>query len=523
MTKTNKFSYLGDGVCLTEKTNRGTIQVLRTGVFHHPEYGQFEITDEILDSMVRNFKEVAPKAPTEMVVDFEHQSTKGVVAVAAGWVKDLVHQDGGLFAIVEWTEEAAEMIRSDQYRFISPQFALEGEDKETGDKIGAELLSVALTNRPFIEGMDPVILCETVAGWLFREESYYEAEAIIRRAYYAQFGVPETHGMVSNFVSDIYEDYVIVEEGSKLYRLPYKREETEVVFDTANKVKVQLIKSYEEVGSSEEKTDLTGTSRDSRICLTEWNTKYINDLSDKCFAYIEPDGEKDEEGKTTPRALRHLPYKNASGDVDLPHLRNALSRLSQTKLSAEAKQKALRVLLSAAREAGMDVEEEGKKLTKEVVMANELDKGLRTVLGIGEEIDILETVRRLREDEQALKLSASGSDERIGLLQLQILDFQLRALAKAEEEVEKLVELTVVKALEDCKITPALQPWAKEYALRDPSGFNSFLEGAMTLVELGERGLQQVAADVSEQELEVARALGVPEDKLREYKAKLSK
>lgn len=49
-----------------------------------------------------------------------------------------------------------------------------------------------------------------------------------------------------------------------------------------------------------------------------------NDLPDSDFLYIEPGGKKDESGKTTPRSLRHLPVH------DLPHLRNAISRLSQS-------------------------------------------------------------------------------------------------------------------------------------------------------------------------------------------------
>ena len=58
-----------------------------------------------------------------------------------------------------------------------------------------------------------------------------------------------------------------------------------------------------------------------------WTTAYINDLPDSSFLYVES-GDK-EDGKTVPRSKRHLPYKDASGKVDLPHLRNALSRLGQ--------------------------------------------------------------------------------------------------------------------------------------------------------------------------------------------------
>ncbi|SHJ60117.1 phage protease [Desulfofundulus thermosubterraneus] len=90
----------------------------------------------------------------------------------------------------------------------------------------------------------------------------------------------------------------------------------------------------------------------------EWTTAYINDLPDSCFAYIEPGGKKDAEGKTVPRSLRHLPYRNKDGRIDSDHVRNALARLPQTNIPVEAKKQALRTLLAAAREAGIEVDEE---------------------------------------------------------------------------------------------------------------------------------------------------------------------
>jgi len=79
----------------------------------------------------------------------------------------------------------------------------------------------------------------------------------------------------------------------------------------------------------------------------EWTTAYINTLPDAAFAIILPGGEKDEDGKTTPRSLRKLPHHdglvenpNDDDSVDRPHLNNALARLDQTDLSAKDKTKA---------------------------------------------------------------------------------------------------------------------------------------------------------------------------------------
>lgn len=66
--------------------------------------------------------------------------------------------------------------------------------------------------------------------------------------------------------------------------------------------------------------------------VATWSTAYVNDLPDSAFLHVESGGEKDSEGKTTPRSLRHFPVKDQDGKVDLPHLRDALSRIPQSKL-----------------------------------------------------------------------------------------------------------------------------------------------------------------------------------------------
>ena len=94
----------------------------------------------------------------------------------------------------------------------------------------------------------------------------------------------------------------------------------------------------------------------------QWDTEYVNNLPDDCFAYIEP-WRKDEQGKTTPRSLRHLPFKNAQGNLDAEHVRNALSRLDQTNISAEAKAEAIKKLCEAA--AQLNIESAVCKLQRE--------------------------------------------------------------------------------------------------------------------------------------------------------------
>lgn len=67
-----------------------------------------------------------------------------------------------------------------------------------------------------------------------------------------------------------------------------------------------------------------------------WSASFVNDLPDSAFAYVEPGGEKDADGKTVPRSLRHFPHHGPGGAVDLPHLRNALSRAPQSPFGERA-------------------------------------------------------------------------------------------------------------------------------------------------------------------------------------------
>jgi len=75
----------------------------------------------------------------------------------------------------------------------------------------------------------------------------------------------------------------------------------------------------------------------TEVSLAKWTIAYINDLPDSAFAYISAGGKKDSSGKTVPRTLRHLPYKDKDGKIDLPHLKNAIARAKQAKIPAEAK------------------------------------------------------------------------------------------------------------------------------------------------------------------------------------------
>jgi hypothetical protein len=61
----------------------------------------------------------------------------------------------------------------------------------------------------------------------------------------------------------------------------------------------------------------------------------VKDLPDTAFAVIDAGGVLDDEQKTTPRALRHLPHHDADGNVDHDLVREALSEARKSQQPPE--------------------------------------------------------------------------------------------------------------------------------------------------------------------------------------------
>ena len=98
------------------------------------------------------------KSGKPILYDYEHNSLYGD-SIAAGWIDRLVYAAGrGLFAHVDWVDDAAEAIAKKKYRYSSPCFLF---DPKTGAVI--QLLSVALTNNPALGDLGAVDLVRRAA------------------------------------------------------------------------------------------------------------------------------------------------------------------------------------------------------------------------------------------------------------------------------------------------------------------------------------------------------------------------
>jgi phage I-like protein len=108
----------------------------------------FEVDPESLTDMVKAFA----ARGTDLVIDYEHQTLSGGQAPAAGWIKDLEVREDGLWAQVEWTGQAEEYLKRREYRYFSPVLRLDPASRRP-----QELMNVALTNIPAIQGLSPLV------------------------------------------------------------------------------------------------------------------------------------------------------------------------------------------------------------------------------------------------------------------------------------------------------------------------------------------------------------------------------
>ena len=98
-----------------------------------------------------------------MAIDYDHESVgpeyraANTIARAAGWIEAMFYRDGqGLYGQVKWTDQARELIRTDQMRYLSPAI---WRNKKTGKVTGMH--SAALTVNPAIVGGLPVTATRT--------------------------------------------------------------------------------------------------------------------------------------------------------------------------------------------------------------------------------------------------------------------------------------------------------------------------------------------------------------------------
>lgn len=161
MTTATKFAFTGE-IALADADGHHWAQILTVGRWKHPSYGDLPITAADLRELKANFEAGARRF---VYADFDHgiaRASGDGNGITAGEVKSLELRNGDteLWALFEPTPRARERIAAKEYRYTSADFATAYRDKLSGKQWGKVLRGFALTNTPFIEGMQPLTLGE---------------------------------------------------------------------------------------------------------------------------------------------------------------------------------------------------------------------------------------------------------------------------------------------------------------------------------------------------------------------------
>jgi len=183
----------------------------------------------------------------------------------------------------------------------------------------------------------------------------------------------------------------------------------------------------------------------AKIGKADWSTKYINNLPDSSFLWIEAGGKKDDDGKTVPRSLRHLPYKDMNGKLDADHVRAAAAAIGGARTgkpmsvptSAKSKLRAAMKTLKIGefkKAANTDID------TIKDFIGTETNVEINEVLGEG----IAENVRILKEYQDAFPQEVIDSIK--GIISVSVSKDGTEIIEKGEERMsEETTETTEEK------------------------------------------------------------------------------
>jgi len=147
-----------------------TLTVTRTGTFYDPRYGEFEITKDMLLSMVKNFD--ADVYGQAIMLDVAHKPEDGSAAI----FKRVFVDGHKLRAEVKLSAYGIDAIKNKNFIYVSAEFHDDYVDNEKRQSHGPTLLGAGLTTRPVIKHLDPIQLSESTSG----DTPTYFSEKVIR-------------------------------------------------------------------------------------------------------------------------------------------------------------------------------------------------------------------------------------------------------------------------------------------------------------------------------------------------------
>jgi hypothetical protein len=152
------------------------------------------------------------------------------------------------------------------------------------------------------------------------------------------------------------------------------------------------------------------------------------DLTSSAFAYV---------GDADDPSTWKLPIKFSTEEKTKSHIRNALARFSHTDLPEGAKSKALARIRAAAKEHGIDVTTEAKKIFAvwEYLHADALGKGMYTVAQVAQVLDTLNWIVRDLACEREIEGDASTAPDDLNTVLEDLVTFFVELVAEETGEI----------------------------------------------------------------------------------------
>lgn len=146
--------FITSQINLKEEKDFVIIELLKAQKFIDPQrYGEWEITEQDLDEVYRNFKDDITGYKISGVLT-EHNKEGD----AAGYIEDLEKKNGSLLAKFKLNDLGKEKILKDKsYFYVSPELETNYIDKRSGLDKGLTLKRFIFTNTPYQPDLKPVV------------------------------------------------------------------------------------------------------------------------------------------------------------------------------------------------------------------------------------------------------------------------------------------------------------------------------------------------------------------------------
>lgn len=134
-------------------------EVCKVGKFADWRYGVLDLTEEMLNELVKHFN--SKILETDVALDADHMSHKGALA----WIESMRVKKGILLAkFRDWSEEGKEALFERKFKYFSIEFGPRTKVKDDGTKVITPnvLMGIGMTNRPVVKGLEPTFLSESI-------------------------------------------------------------------------------------------------------------------------------------------------------------------------------------------------------------------------------------------------------------------------------------------------------------------------------------------------------------------------